>query len=110
MNVAYADEWADEARAQGGDYPNVRQMIEDRATADTPIYLGVIIKVTYVSAKDHYVGHTGTGVTIRVSNAVAQFLLQHANMNSNYGAKPTVYAKMEDGIITDVTLLFLSRE
>lgn len=110
--VAYADEWAQEARNAGKDYALVRGEIQTRSTEHTPMYLGVCTGVTYDSKNDRYTAKFGRSTpsgfsTVKVTDEVAQFLLTHQRNGSN--AVPTVYAHMTKGTIDLVLLMFLSR-
>lgn len=104
--IAYADEWAAEARAEGKDYNAVRLQIQGRAMKDHPIVLGMVTHVNYDAKSDRYIAKFGPGSTARVSVPVAEFLLLHAEGG---GQKPVVYAHMHAGVIDSVLLLFLTR-
>ena len=104
--IAYADEWAAEAREAGKDYNEVRREIQDRALEEHPILLGIVTHVNYDAKSDRYIIKNGTGSTVRVSIAVAEFLL---TQNELGGMKPTVYARMKAGTIDSVLLLYLTR-
>lgn len=107
--IAYASEWLDEARSRS-DYANARVEIQARATAETPMYLGTITSVTYSDKSDRYTAKFGGGSSVKVSNDVAEYLLTHANLGgATSGPLPTVYAKMDNGWIVRVLLLFVSR-
>lgn len=113
MQIAYANEWADEARAAGGDYAAVRAEIQRRATADTPMYLGTVTSINCDTKTDRYVakvanGHTTS--TVKLTNETAAFILTNGMPNAYRTMLPSVYARMTDGVIDDVLLLFLSRD
>jgi len=105
--IAYADEWAADARALGLDYNAVRAQLERNANADTPIYLGICNAVVYSDKTDRYSARFDKNV-LRVTNEVAKFLLTNRAIPS-FGPAPTVNAHMTDGVIDAVLLLFLSR-
>jgi hypothetical protein len=107
--IAYASEWADEARAAGGDYNTVRASIQDRATKDHPTYLGIVTKIVYNDKTDRYIVHHGDGDTSKATMAAALFLKQE-NAHPSRTMRPTVYAHFDaEGSIDSVLLLFLSR-
>ena len=100
----YSDELAAVARETGLPYNEIWPKIEAEVRADHPIYLGIVDAVVYVAEKDRYVAKFGKS-SARIANDAATFLLTHAFNH----AKPTVYARMTDGIIDGVLLMFLSR-
>lgn len=113
--IAYADEWAEEARTAARaaassdgaswDYNAVRAAIQARIAADYPMYLGIVTSVTYNEKVNRYVIKFDTS-SARITNDVAAYLLTEGNRAS---MKPTVYAHMADGVIDAVLLLYLSR-
>lgn len=105
--IAYADDWAAEARAAGEDYKQVRATVQDRATAEHPIYLGMVTGVTYDSKTDRYIAKWDVS-SAKVSNDVAEFMLREI-YSAKRTARPTVYVHMTDGVIDGALLLFLSR-
>jgi hypothetical protein len=117
--VAYATDWANEARATGADYKAayaaVQQYkaayaaVQQRARAEHPVYLGTVTAVTYNDKTDRYVVKFGEGSTAKATNDVAEFLLTHA-LGSTHSARPTVYAHFTDGLIDGALALFLARD
>lgn len=105
--LAYADEWADDARAAGADYNVARGIVQARATLNHPVYLGIVTAVVYDSKTDRYIVKFSEGSSAKATNDAAEFLLTHS---FSIGMRPTVYAHMQDGAIDGVLLLFLSRE
>jgi adenosylmethionine-8-amino-7-oxononanoate aminotransferase len=108
MKILYSDEVGTEVRAQGiRDVNQVWQRIETVVKADTPMYLGMVSAVTYSDKTDRYVAKFAENSTAKVTEEVAAYLIEHAVSKGGVGVPlPTVYAKMDSGVITDVTLLF----
>jgi hypothetical protein len=108
--IAYANEWADEARKGGASYDEARAAIQQRALADHPVYLGIVNGVNYDSKNDRYVVKFGTS-SAKATNDAAAFLIQHAVSKGAIGqALPTVYAHITEGAIDAVLLLFIYRQ
>ena len=113
MKIFYAEDWTDKALAEAGkDWDRVRTLrskFQKDNLAETPIYLGIVKGVEYDFKTEQYVLKTESSI-IKITNEVSGFLLEQARLDSNFGGKPTTYAKMADGIIIDVSILFASRE
>jgi hypothetical protein len=105
--IVYADELAAEARTIGGDYKAVSAHVQTRATAEHPMYLGMVLGVNYLEKSDRYVVKFGTS-SAKVTAEVAQFLLTEV-FSAQRSARPSVYAHMTEGTIDAVLLLFVSR-
>jgi hypothetical protein len=106
--IAFADEWADEARAAGKtERADNAEMIElrRRALERTPTYLGICNGVHYDSKGSTYIAKF-EGASLKVTDDVAEYLLTNKTHNTML---PTIYARMEKGVIVEVLLLFVSR-
>lgn len=108
--IAYAADWADEARAAGQDYNAVRALVQQRSLADHPTHLGMVDRINYLEKSDRYVVKTGNGDTFKLTNDAAIFLIRE-NAHPSRSMRPSVYAHFNDsGEIDSVLLLFISRE
>lgn len=104
LTVGLAHEMAQPLREQGLDGCAIWKGVQQEAMKHTPIFLGIISSVTYDSKTDRYVVRFGSS-TAKATNEVAEALLRELN-NPARDAKPTVYAKMRDGAITNVFCLY----
>lgn len=106
--IAYASEWADEARKAGGSYDTVRKAVEDKALENHPVYLGMVTRITYNEKVDRYVVKYGPDDnTAKCTTDVAVFLMREVSHPSR-SMRPTVYAHFNDeGAIDGALLLFL---
>jgi hypothetical protein len=105
--LAYADEWADEARrTESADYAAAVAAVQARARANHPTYFGIITAVVYNDKSDRYIVKFGEGSSVKAMDEAAEFLLTHA---FGHGMRPTVYGHMASGVLDGVLLLFLSR-
>jgi len=86
-----------------------RQAFWAQLAQDFPIDFSIVQSVVYHDKTDRYVAKGAAG-SVKLMPEVAAFLLAQAKPGVKYGPVPTVRMKMEDGTITAVALLFLSRE
>lgn len=106
--IVYTEDRYTELGYSGVPSTEISQLMEKEITDEYPMYLGIVNAVNYDTKTDRYIAKIDKS-SVKVTNGVAQFLLQHAIIGRAYGPLPTVYARMSGGEIVEVCLRFLSK-
>lgn len=107
---AYLEDLVEDNRDKSnGGYEVARKKTWEALHEEYPINLAVVGSVSYHEKADLYTVTSPAGI-LKTTNAVAQFLLENAKLGQGYGAKPTVHARMVDGVVDAVLVLFSVKE
>jgi hypothetical protein len=94
----------DVLRQEGLKSPDIWPAIQAHIEKTYSICLGLVKAVVYDTRTDRYVVKFGQH-SAKATNSAAEFLLRELN-KAQRSQQPTVYARMRDGSISNVYLLF----